>query len=972
MENFMSLTGALAFLAMSSSLYATTYYVATTGNDTNAGTRTAPFATIQKGVNMAQPGDTVSVADGTYGPNGNYTCGILCSQNGYTAPVQLTNSGTAAAPITITAQNKWGAIIDGGLTYGYMGDGVLCADGVSSCPCNCSDAAFNFNGTASYINIVNFAITRQFWVGALINGAANTNIQFIGNHFFGIGNRYYVVVGSSYGICGVFAGTQSSNVTFDRNEFNNIGRLPTIGKIVSDDYTHDHGLYVLNGPHRIVNNIFYSNSAGWGVQISPGTVNTVITNNTFQGANPQEDGLLMLWANTKNNPDTNITIQNNVFYGARNYAIGNYQAYEVNTLIDHNIVFGSPSGLISQTGIGGTITETNNRINTDPVFANLASWDFHLQGCSPAIDTGAAVVDPTDFDSNPRPLGSAFDVGAYEYDSFNTPPAAAPGSLTAHAVSSTGINLTWSNNAPTATNVLVENSTDNGNFTQIASLTCNAISFSNTGLTPNTQYYYRVRAENAAGTTIYSNTASDTTFNLSAPSALVATAASGTGINLAWTNNSPNATAIIVQDATDNVNFTTIATLAGTATSYAATGLATGTLYYFRVQAQNSSGISGYSNVASATTSMPPPAPSALTATGASATAINLTWKNNASNATAVLVEDSTDSVRFTQIASLGGNATSYSSTGLTAATLYYYRVRAQTAAGLSAYSNIASASTLTPPAAPTALTATAVSGSAINLAWTNNSPTATAILVEDSTNNTTFTQIAQLSGGASSYSSTGLRTGTWYYRVRAQNNAGTSAYSNTASATTLSAPAAPSALSATAASNTSINLSWTNNSPSAAAILIEQSPNNSNFSQIASVAGNAAAYSVTGLTAGTLYYYRVRAQNAVGTSAYSNTASALTTGGSVPAAPSALVATPGSHGKIGLSWTNNSPNATSILVEDSTDNSTFTQIATLSGTATSYSGSGLNRGTLYYFRVRAQNALGTSVYSNTASAKAP
>jgi phosphodiesterase/alkaline phosphatase D-like protein len=232
-----------------------------------------------------------------------------------------------------------------------------------------------------------------------------------------------------------------------------------------------------------------------------------------------------------------------------------------------------------------------------------------------------------------------------------------------------------------------------------------------------------------------------------------------------------------------------------------------------------------------------------LSATGTSATSISLTWKNNASNATAVLVEDSTDSVTFTQIASLGGKTTSYSSTGLTAGTLYYYRVRAQTAAGLS------------------------------------------------------------------SYSSTGLRTGsTYYYRVRAQNGAGTPAYSNTSSATTLSAPAAPSALSATAASN----------------------------------------------------------------SAYSNTASALTTGGSVPGAPSALVATPGSRGRIGLSWTNNSPNATASLVEDSTDNTTFTQIASLSGTATTYSGSGLKSGALYYFRVRAQNAVGTSGYSNTASATAP
>src|ERR1019366_5305070 len=167
---------------------------------------------------------------------------------------------------------------------------------------------------------------------------------------------------------------------------------------------------------------------------------------------------------------------------------------------------------------------------------------------------------------------------------------------------------------------------------------------------------------------------------------------------------------------------------------------------------------------------------------------------------------------------------------------------------------------------APTGLAATAVSTTGINLTWTNNSPTATAILVENSTDNVTFTQIASLAGNAAAYSNTGLTASTlYYYRVRAQNAAGTSAYCNTSSATTLSLPAAPSALAATAVSSTGINLTWTNNSPTATAMLVENSTNNVTFTQIASLAGNAAAYSNTGLTAGTLYYYRVRAQNAAG-----------------------------------------------------------------------------------------------------------
>ncbi|MDQ5858239.1 MAG: metallophosphoesterase [Acidobacteriota bacterium] len=90
-------------------------------------------------------------------------------------------------------------------------------------------------------------------------------------------------------------------------------------------------------------------------------------------------------------------------------------------------------------------------------------------------------------------------------------------------------------------------------------------------------------------------------------------------------------------------------------------------------------------------------------------------------------------------------------------------------------------------PAAPSGLTATAVSRSRIDLAWQDNSSNETGFQVERSRSGGAFSLIATTAAGATSYSNTsGLTPGKLYsYRVRAINAAGTSGYSNTASATT-------------------------------------------------------------------------------------------------------------------------------------------------------------------------------------------
>ena len=91
-----------------------------------------------------------------------------------------------------------------------------------------------------------------------------------------------------------------------------------------------------------------------------------------------------------------------------------------------------------------------------------------------------------------------------------------------------------------------------------------------------------------------------------------------------------------------------------------------------------------------------------------------------------------------------------------------------------------------TPPDAPSSLTATAVSASRIDLAWTNNATSYDFLVVERSEDNVNYFAVQTLSQGVSSWSDTGLSASTqYYYRVRAYKGVLNSAYSNTADATT-------------------------------------------------------------------------------------------------------------------------------------------------------------------------------------------
>ena len=277
---------------------------------------------------------------------------------------------------------------------------------------------------------------------------------------------------------------------------------------------------------------------------------------------------------------------------------------------------------------------------------------------------------------------------------------------------------------------------------------------------------------------------------LSAPGSLTATAQSSSQIALNWTESSTNETAFLIERCAgvQCTNFAQIAQVGANVTSYVDAGLSANASYSYRVRASNGQSFSAYSNTASATTSGAlPAAPTALTATAVSPTQIDLTWSDNATNETAYTIERCTEGcTTFTQIAQVGANVTAYSNTGLTAGATYSYRVRASNAAGNSAYSNVAAATTTGPPSAPTNLTATpGPNYGEITLNWTDTSGNESGFRIErcEGSTCTSFSQIATVGPNVVTFRNSGKKGRVYRYRIRAYNAAGNSAYSAIASA---------------------------------------------------------------------------------------------------------------------------------------------------------------------------------------------
>src|SRR5450631_2372705 len=497
-----------------------------------------------------------------------------------------------------------------------------------------------------------------------------------------------------------------------------------------------------------------------------------------------------------------------------------------------------------------------------------------------------------------------------------------PGSLTAAAAGPSSINVSWT--APPATgltNYVLQRCQGAGcsSFVQIATPT--ATSYADTALAASTSYSYRVAATYpTSGLSAFSNVASATTQAPpppTAPSNLAAVPASTSSINLSWTASTGTVTNYIVQrcQGASCSNFVQVATPTGT--TYSNTGLAANTAYSYRVQATNSAGsLSPFSNVASATTpASPPTAPGNLTATAASTTQINLNW--TASTSTVGLANyvvqrcQGAACVNFVTIAS--PTATTYADSALSPGTSYRYQVQAvDTAQNSSPFSTIASTTSLaSPPTAPGNLTATAASTTQINLSWTASTSTVglANYVVQRCQGAACVNYVTIASPTAISYADTALSPGTSYrYQVQAVDTAqNSSSFSSATSATTSALPpTAPGNLTATAASTTQINLSWTASTSTIglANYVVQRCQGAACVNFVTISSPTATIYADTALSPSTSYRYQVQAVDTAQNSSPFSSATSATTSALPPTAPGNLTATAAGTTQINLSWT--------------------------------------------------------------------
>lgn len=181
--------------------------------------------------------------------------------------------------------------------------------------------------------------------------------------------------------------------------------------------------------------------------------------------------------------------------------------------------------------------------------------------------------------------------------------------------------------------------------------------------------------------------------------------------------------------------------------------------------------------------------------------------------------------------------------------------------------------------------------------------------------------------------------------------------------------PVAPSGLGATAASDSQVDLTWSDNSSDETLFKIERRQGLGTYAFVADVATNVTSYADTGLAGATGYTYRVRAANPDARSGYSNEATATTFPSIPPDSPSDLTASAVTGIQIDLSWADNSSGETGFKIERRSGADPYAEVGAVTPDVAAFSDIGLVPLTSYWYRVKAAGFVGDSGYSNETSA---
>jgi fibronectin type 3 domain-containing protein len=462
-----------------------------------------------------------------------------------------------------------------------------------------------------------------------------------------------------------------------------------------------------------------------------------------------------------------------------------------------------------------------------------------------------------------------------------------PKNVVATATSTTSITVSWTA-VINATGYWVSRATrlSSNTYRFVGDVTTN--SFIDTELISGETYHYKVSAYSSLGNSADSSYASATTFTLvsipTMPSGVSATAASSNSITVNWSTVAGATGYKVYRSASSSSSYSNVGDV--TTVSFTDTELTASTTYYYKVTAYNSAGESSQSSYASATTSTLvsiPTTPSGVSVTSASSNSITVSWIAVTGASSYKVYRSATSSGSYTSVGDV--TATSYTDTGLSGSTTYYYKVSAYNSAGESSQSSPISATTsatVKVPSAPIDLKATAESSSSITLTWREKIE-ASGYKVHRRLNR--YSGLWTIVGDVTSpsFTDTGLsKSTTYYYEVSAYNSAGESSWSITVEVKTLyydpstSIPDTPTNLVLVGYSSSFIQISWDQVNGAIGYKVYRSTSSTGTYSLLRDVKGDWDIVD-NGLPANTIYYYKVSAYNSIGESPQSSALSAKT-----------------------------------------------------------------------------------------------
>lgn len=415
------------------------FFVAPGGSDANAGSFTAPWATVKHAKNSAQAGDII------YLTNGVNETGL----DGSSATLAIAKSGSSGLPIAMIAYPGASATIGSatGQPYGIR---------TTATSSYWVLAGINLRGAFSALTVANSSNWRVLGsdiscpngsgTGACVEFSGGQNLALYRNHIHDNGSttstsiKLYQAVQFESGANRIDVGwNEIANTRSCRALQFYSDTTPLFNIKVRNNVIHDSRCDGINfatidpsqGAVMAYNNVIYRAGTGpapGGIESNYACINVggsglaavQITGNTLYdcGRRANADSGAVSASVAVSLTDNIVDAIAGETYTAPDSSLANFSG-------KNNLFFGA----------GATPSFSTASLNADPKFVDVTNSNFQLQSGSPAVDAGANDGISRDIIQAPRPQGAAYDIGAYEYTGTVTQPPPTQGALTVSPLS---------------------------------------------------------------------------------------------------------------------------------------------------------------------------------------------------------------------------------------------------------------------------------------------------------------------------------------------------------------------------------------------------------------------------------------------------------------------------------------------------------------------------------------------------------